>query len=78
MISGRQGQPAVWGPQGRWDQQASKERRGSLVSCAQPCPSLRMEPATWWPCLALLERKESLGFQASVYQENRARLESVD
>lgn len=48
------------------------------MSCAQPCPSLRMEPATWWPCLALLERKESLGFQASVYQENRARLESVD
>lgn len=32
----------------------------------------------WWPCLALLEKRESLGLQALAYQENRARLESVD
>lgn len=42
------------------------------------CPNLRMGMATWWPSLALLERRESLGFQALACQENRARLESMD
>lgn len=45
--------------------------RGSLVSHVQPCPGLRMGTATWWPCLALLERRESPGLQASACQENR-------
>lgn len=48
------------------------------MSHAQPCPSLRMGTATRWPCLALLERRESLGPRALACQGNRARLESVD
>lgn len=48
------------------------------MSHAQPCPGLRMGTATWWPCLALLERRESPGLQASACQESRARLESMD
>lgn len=45
--------------------------RGSLVNHAQPCPGLRMGTATRWPCLALPERRESPGLQASACQENR-------
>lgn len=78
MISGRQGQPGVRGRQGQWDLQASKGKRGSLVNRVQLCPNLRMGMTTWWPSLALLERRESLGFQALACQENRARLESMD
>lgn len=78
MILERQGQLAVRGHQGQLDLQVSKERRGSLANHVQPCPSLRMGIATWWPCLALLGRRESLGLQASACQESRARPESVD
>lgn len=78
MISGRQGQLGVRGCQGQWDPQASKGKRGSLVSHVQLCPNLRMGTARWWPCLALLERRDSLGLQALACQENRARLESMD
>lgn len=45
---------------------------------AQLCPNLRMGMAMWWPSLALLERRESLGLQALACQENRARLDSMD
>lgn len=78
MISGRQGQLAVRGHQGQWDPQESKGKKGSLASHVQLRPSLRMGTATWWPCLALLEKRESLGLRASACQENRAGLESVD
>lgn len=78
MILGRQGPLAVRGHQDQWDPQESKGKKGSLASHVHLHPSLRMGTATWWPCLALLEKRGSLGLRASACQENRARLESVD